>query len=186
MGCSTIDRGSAADCESLPSGGTRARVIVANFEDITGWTESTLDGRITGFTMAAGTSAYEFTGFRNDVKKSDEVVNPGIGINQFKHNVGWVIYERTQAQKNNVEKLARGKFIVFAENRGKDADAFEVIGKDVGVEIVAGPIRNAHENGGFFVLNFSTAEGEYESKLPQTLGTSYSNALTLIADLLAS
>jgi len=100
--------------------------------------------------------------------------------------VGWVVYERTQAQKNNIEKLARGKFVVFVENKGKDADAWEVLGKDVGVEIVAGPIRNAHENGGFFVLNFSTAEGEFEGKLPQTLGTSYANATTLIANLLAS
>lgn len=186
MGCSTIDRGSSADCANLPAGGTNARVIVANFADITGWTESTLDERITGFTMTSGTMAYEFTGFRNDVKKSEEVVNPGIGINQFKHNAGWVIYERTQAQKNNIEKLSRGKFVLFIENKGKDADAWEVIGKDVGVEIVAGPIRNAHENGGFFVLNFSTAEGEFEGKLPQTLGTTYANALTLVADLIAS
>lgn len=186
MGCSTIDRGSAADCANLPAGGTQARVIVANHPDLSDWVESTLDERITGFTQAAGTMAYEFTGFRNDVKKSDEVVDPGIGIRQFKHNVGWVVYERTQAQKNNIEKLARGKFVVFVENKGKDADAWEVLGKDVGVEIVAGPIRNAHENGGFFVLNFSTAEGEFEGKLPQTLGTSYANATTLIANLLAS
>jgi len=72
------------------------------------------------------------------------------------------------------------------ENKGKDADAVEVVGKDVGVEIVVGPIRNAHENGGFFILNFATPEGEFESKLPQTLGTSYANAVTLIADALAS
>lgn len=186
MACSSIDRGSAADCEALPSGGTRARFIVLNFEDVTGWTESTLDGKITAFTMAAGTSGYEFTGFRNDMKKSDEVVNPGIGINQFKHNAGWVIYERTQAQKNNIEKLARGKYIIFAENKGKDADAIEVLGKDVGVEIVPGPIRNAHENGGFFVVSFSTAEGEFESKLPQTLGQTYAAGVVLIADALAS
>lgn len=186
MSCFKIDRGSAADCTALPTGGTNARVVVINFDDITGWTESTLDGRITGFTMTSGTSGYEFTGFRNDMKKSDEVVNPGIGINQFKHMCGWVIYERTQAQKNNIERLARGKFVVFIENKGKDADAWEVLGRDVGVEIVAGPIRNAHENGGFFVLSFATAEGEFESKLPQTLGTTYANALTLVADALAS
>ena len=186
MSCGYIDRGSNADCENLPPGGTRARFVVVNFEDITGWTESTADGRITGFTQTSGTQGYEFTGFRNDMKKTDEVVNPGIGLNQLKHGCGWVIYERTQVQKNNIEKLVRGKFIVFAENKGKDADAFEVIGKDVGVEIVPGVIRNAHENGGFFVISMATAEGEFESKLPQTLGTSYANAVTLIADLLAS
>ncbi len=186
MACGSIDRGSSADCDNLPPGGTRARFIVANFDDITGWTESTLDQRITAFTMTAGTSAYEFTGFRNDMKISDEVINPGIGLNEFKHNAGWVIYERTQAQKNNIEKLARGKFIVFAEMKGKDADAFVVIGKDTGLEIVPGLLWNSQESGGFFTVNMSTAEGEFESKLPQTLGTTYANALVLIADLLAS
>ena len=183
-GCTNIDVGSAADCSNLPAGGTRARVIVVNFDDITDWDDT--NGVITQVTIPSGTKGYEFTGFRNDVKKSEEVINPGIGINQFKHNVGWVIYERTQAQKNNIERLARGRFVVFAELKGKDNTSFEVIGKDVGVEIVAGPVRNAHENGGFFMVNFSTPEGEFEGKLPQQLGTTYSAGLALIADILAS
>jgi len=183
-GCSDIDVGSAADCANLPAGGTRARVIAVNFEDITDWDET--GGKITQVTMRTGTKGYEFTGFRNDVKKSEEVINPGIGINQFKHNVGWVIYERTQAQKNNIERLARGRFVLFVENKGKDSDSYEVVGKDVGVEIVPGPVRNAHENGGFFMVNFSTPEGEFEGKLPQTLGTTYAAGTALIADILSS
>ncbi len=184
MACGSIEVGSAADCANLPAGGTRARVIVINFDDITDWDGS--NGKITQITMRPGTVGYEFTGFRNDMKKSEEVLNPGIGLNQFKHLAGWVIYERTQAQKNNIEKLARGRFVVIAENKGKDDDAIEVLGKDVGIEIVAGPIRNAHENGGFFMVNFATPEGEFEGKLPQTLGLSYGAGVAIIADVLAS
>lgn len=180
MSCGTIGIGSDPDCGNLPKGGTRARVGVFNYDDVTGHTEDA-DGRVTAITLAPGAQGYIFTGFRNDVKKSEEVVKPGIGPNQFKHNAGWVIYERTQEQKNNVENLAKGPFIIVSENKGKDDDAIEVIGLGVGVEIVAGPIRNAHENGGFFVMNFSTPtdDGVYEPKLPQSLGTDYDNAVTL-------
>jgi len=186
MSCGTIDTGSAADCEALPIGGTRARILVMNYEDIEGYTE-TADGTITAIDLVTGAFAYEFTGFRNDVKKSEEVIKPDVGIPKFKHLVGWVIYERTQIQKNNVENLARGPFVVIVENKGKDSTSFEVVGKGVGVQIVAGPIRNAHENGGFFVLNFATAddEGELEPKLPQTLlVTDYATTLAYINSLL--
>jgi len=187
MGCGNITVGSSADCDNLPAGGTRARLILVNTDDINPDTGFTEDGtyRITDVNLIAGRSGYTFTGFRNDVKKTDEVVNPGIGLNQFKHGCGWVIYERTQAQKNNIEKLARGRFVAFVENKGRDADALECLGKDVGLEIVIGPIRNAHENGGFFMINLATPDGEFESKLPQTVGTSYDNGQDVLDNIIA-
>ncbi len=192
MACGSITRGSQADCDNIPEGGTRARLLVANYDDILTWTEDA-DGNITDFTLAPGAFLYEFLGFRNDVKKSEEVIKPDVGIPKFKHNIGWVIYERTQLQKNNVENIARGRFIAFAENKGKDADVIEVVGKVVVLEIVAGPIRNAHENGGFFVLSLSTPDdqGELESRLPQTLqiagsGSIYENNLAFLDGLLAA
>lgn len=190
MACGAIDRGSQADCDNIPEGGTRARLLVANYDDVTAWEEDA-DGNITGFTLAPGAFLYEFLGFRNDVKKSEEVIKPDTGIPKFKHNLGWVIYERAQVQKNNVENIARGRLIAFAENKGKDDDVIEVVGKGVGLGIVAGPIRNAHENGGFFVINLSSPddEGDLENKLPQTLqvagsGTIYQNNLAYLEALL--
>ncbi len=182
MGCGDITRGSEADCDDLPIGGTRARVVVYNFDEVESMPVDS-EGRITAINLVDGAFGYEFTGFRNDVKKTDEVVIPDTGITKFKANLGWVIYERTQEQKNNVENLARGRFIVAAENKGKDADSIEIVGAGVGLQMIAGVIRDAHANGGFFVLNFSTPdeEGELEPKLPQTLGTDYEDALAILA-----
>lgn len=174
--------GSSLNCDEIPAGGTVARVGVINYDDISSITEDS-DGRITAISLKAGKEGYLFSGFRNDVQKSEEVANPGIGLNQFRHLVRWVIYERTQEQKNNIERLAKGRFVVVAENRGKDDDAFEVYGIGVGVEIVAGTIRNAFENAGVFVLPFATPEGEFEPKLPQSLGSSYSNAVSIFDGL---
>lgn len=189
MACGAITKGSDADCDEIPEGGTRARLILANYDDIESYTET--DGVITDIELAGGAFLYEFLGFRNDVKKSEEVIKPDVGIPKFKHNVGFVVYENTQVQKNNVENIARGRFVAIVENKGKTENVFEVVGKGVGVEIVAGPIRNAHENGGFFVISLSTPDdqGETENKLPQTLqiagsGTTYANTLAFLETLL--
>lgn len=187
MACGSITRGAVIDdCADIPNGGTRARLLLANYDDITGYTED-VNEQITAITMAPGATFYEFTGFRNDVKSFQEVIKPEIGIAKFKHSVGLVIYENTQLQKNNVENIARGKFVAIVENKGKDVHSVEVVGKGVGLGIVAGAIRNAHENGGFFVLTLATEDdiGELESQLPQTLtGASYAAIQTLIDALL--
>jgi hypothetical protein len=189
MACGQIDRGSAVDiCDDIPPGGTRARVVLFNIDEIESFTEDA-DGNVTAITLVDDATGYEFTGFRNDAKKSEEVIKPEIGLPKFKHNAGFVIYENTQLQKNNIEQLVRGRFVALIENKGKTVDSIEVVGKEVGLEIVAGPIRNAHENGGFFVIALSTPDdqGELEGKLPQTLlaaGNSYATNLTYIAGLL--
>lgn len=190
MACGAIERGSEADCDNIPEGGTRARLLLANYDDVESYDED-VDGNITDITLAVGAFLYEFLGFRNDVKKSEEVIKPDVGIPKFKHNVGFVVYENTQIQKNNVENIARGRFVAVVENKGKDANVFEVVGKGVGVEIVAGPIRNAHENGGFFVISLSTPDdqGELESRLPQTLlvaGGTYAANLAFLEGLTAT
>jgi hypothetical protein len=189
MACGLIDRGSAVDiCDDIAPGGTRARVVLFNIDEIESFTEDA-DGNITAITLVSGATGFEFTGFRNDAKKSEEVIKPDIGLPKFKHNAGFVIYENTQIQKNNIENLVRGRFVALIENKGKTVDSIEVVGKEVGLEIVAGPIRNAHENGGFFVISLSTPDdqGELEGKLPQTLlvaGNTYASNLAYIAGLL--
>src|SRR6186713_3384934 len=130
MACGSITRGSVIEeCADIPPGGTRARLLLANLDEVESYTEDG-DGQITAITMIDDATFYEFTGFRNDVKKSEEVIKPEIGIPKFKHNVGWVIYENTQIQKNNIENIVRGRFVAIVENKGKDANSFEVVGKD--------------------------------------------------------
>lgn len=185
VACGSITQGSSADCNNIPLPGTEARLILMNYSDIEGYTET--DGVISDIQMAPGTFAYEFLGFRTDVKKSEEVITPDIGVPGFKHLVSFVVYEKTQEAKNNIENLVRGNVVAIIEQKGKNTESFEVAGKGVGLEIVAGPIRNAYENGGFFVINLATndATGIIETKLPQTLlDTNYATTLALIEALL--
>lgn len=182
--CSSIDRGSSADCDNLPVGGTEARLILINTDDIEGYTEDA-DGNITDITLEASATGFEFTGFRNDMVATQEVLTPDVGPSRFKHGVGLKIYELTQLQKNNIEKIARGNVVAIIENRGKDENSHEVFGKGVGLQIVPQVIRNAHENGGLYVLNLATPDGEglTEPKLPQTLKVTAGSATQYAANL---
>jgi hypothetical protein len=181
-----IDSGSSVeDCDDLPVSGTRARLILINYNDVQKIYYSDI-GVITAVEMKAGKVGYEFTGFRSDVKKSDEVVRREQSNRRFKHIVSFVVYETSQLQKNNLKGLARGRFIGVVENNGKDDNSIELLGKDVGLELLGGMIRDAHENGGFFILNLSTPDNgvEFERRLPQTLGIDYETGLEIIEDIL--
>lgn len=163
MACGEIALGSAADCENLPSGGTRARAIVFNYEDIESYTEA--DGVITDINLKEGKFGYEFTGLGNSFQKSEDFSrSASTGIGRFKHKHSIIIYERTQEQKDNIKSIGNGRFVVALFNRGDDADSIELAGKDVGVELQPGEIRNAYANDSFFVLTFATPEGEIENE----------------------
>lgn len=207
MSCGTITRGSQVDdCDELAPSGTRARLILINFDNVLHiYTNddqkiieivlrsniasgAVLDAELDA-DLGEGVSevgAFEFIGFRNDVKKSEEVVKREKSKQRFIHAVSFVIYEVSQLQKTNIKNLARGRFVAIVESKGKDADSIEVLGRECGLQIVDGQIRNAHENSGVFILNLATPYNgvEYERKLPQTLGTSYQNGLSIIDDLL--
>lgn len=189
MGCGSITRGSVVeDCADIPPGGTRARLLLANKSEITGYTYNG-DGEITAITFAASAGFYEFTGYRtNEIGKTEEVIKPELGPAKFKHGTKLIVYENTQIQKNNIESMVKGSMVALIENNGNDANSFELLGKDVGLSVVAGPIRDANTNGGYFVINLATPddEGVLEGELATTvtLASGYTANLAAIDALI--
>lgn len=186
MSCGRITQGSViTECDDLPQSGTRARLILLNYEDVRRiYTND--DGKIVEIELAPNTNGYEFTGLRNDVRKSEESQKTTQNKKRFAHRCGFVIYEVDQIQKLNIKDIARGRFIAIVESKGEDEDSIELLGRDCGLAIVGGQIRNAHETNGVFVINLSTPDNgiEFEKKLPQTIGTSYQNGIDIIEGLL--
>src|SRR5688572_16959037 len=111
MACGKINTGSSPDCNDLPEAGTQARLILINFREIESIEEDE-NGIITAINLLEGCFGYEFLGFRSDVKKVDGVVKTK-RKNRFAHNVGFVIYEVDQEQKNNIKRLAKGRFLAI-------------------------------------------------------------------------
>jgi len=188
MACGQITLGSEADCDNLPAAGTRAKAYVINYDDVESYTES--NGVITDINLKSGKYAYLFTGLGNSFKASvDFARSANTGVGRYKHKNSIVVYERTQAQKDNVVQIGNGRFVVVLFYNGTDDDSIVLIGKNVGVELQAGTILDAFGNDGFFVLNFSTPEGEIENEveLPQSVfDTSRSTTEAMLDGLLAA
>lgn len=183
MSCRTIGTGSRPDCDNPLKSGTQPRLFLMNFDDLLTTTAGTTPNLLAALTFATNTVSYLFEGYKQDVKPTQEVINPGNGQNQFKHNLNFLIYEITQVQKNNIQRLAKGNVIAIVENKGKNADSFEVYGLNSGLEIVPGVVRDPLANGGGYIISLATAEGEFEPLLPQTLFTTdYATTKALVEE----
>ena len=186
MSCHTITIGSGPDCDNLPIPGTEARLILINWDEVERiYTND--EGKIISIDLSGDAVAYEFLGFGQDVKKNEGVVQTDLK-NRFTHSVDFVVYELTQEQKNNLRKMAKGRFMAIVELKGKEDYSIELLGIDVGLKMLGAQIKNVHENGGLYTITLSTPENgvEFERKLPQVVGTSYENGLDIIEGLLVA
>lgn len=184
MGCGTITIGSSPDCDNPLRAGVLPRLFLANWDDIVDVAISAVTPNlITSVTFAANTVSFLFEGYRQDVKPTQEVIAPSSGQNQFKHALNFLVYEITQLQKNNLQRLAKGRFVAFVENKSKNANSFEIYGLGSGLEIVPGVARDPYANGGGYLISLATMENEFEPLLPQTLfSTDYTTTKALVEE----
>jgi hypothetical protein len=182
MACGEITVGSAYNCATPLQGGTKPKLILFNYEDIDTITEAS--GVITAITLAATKTGFLFEGFKNSNVPSSEKISSPSGQAMFKHQVQFFIYENTQAAKQNIEKLANGKFMAIIENNPADLNRFELLGKGCGLEMIDGALNNKNENNGAYTITLATGEGQGEAKLPQTIYlTSVAATKTLVEGL---
>jgi len=183
MACGAINTGSQINCNALLPGGIGgdSRLVLYNYMEVSGVTESpSIPGLVTAITLTSGASGYQFQGYKVSLKPSVDVVAGASGQNLYKHRIAFVIFENSQLQKNNIQRLALGRYIAVYENNGKDANAFEIMGLGSGMELKPQKIRDLQENNSAYMLLLETPDNELETRLPQTIGTSYSAGKTVV------
>lgn len=186
--CNEISIGYAHDCTDPFQGGIGgdSRLILINKSDLSSSTESgSTDGLITALTLKSGKSAYAFEGIRDSLKPSHDMVLSASQQPMYKHRAQWFLYAYSQVQKNNIEKMMRGRFIAIYQNAKQDANSFEILGLNVGLQATPQKLRDLGENGGAYSLLLETPDNELEVKLPQTfLSTDFATTLTALNALL--
>lgn len=186
MSCGTITTGSSPNCLTPLKSGTEPRLYLFNYDDVLDGTVGSTPNLFTALVLSSNTVGFVFEGFKQDVKPTQEVIAPGNGANQLKHNLGFVVYDITQLQKNNLQKVVKGRFVAVVENKGKNSESFEVYGFAAGMEIVPGVAKDSYANGGGYIIQLATPENEFEPKLPQTIyDTDYATTKALLDDYAA-
>lgn len=182
MACGDLLSGFTLDCTAPLQGGVGgdSRLILLGSNHITAVTYDS-DFQITAITKAATKTGFAFDGVKQSLKPSHEVVQFPNGLPGYRHQIVFSIFAYTQVQKNNIERLAKGRYLAVIENPKKDGSAFEVYGVNVGLE--ANVIRRANqEEGGAYVITLTSPEGEPETKLPATIAAANYAAAKVIAD----
>ena len=175
------------NCDNLPVASLRSTFYYANREDITFTIASDV---ITGFTMAAGTFLYSWSGpegktFINGTYEQRQ----GTLINGLGHAVTTILPEDTQVALSELGALNNAKVVVFYLKETYEGDpTIRVAGVKHGLVVteITGDETGA-DNEGLPGLVLSTPEGVREKLPPQHfLSTDFATTLGLITAALAA
>ena len=182
--CAGISIGAVYDCVNPPIAGTEERLVLMNFKDIDSFTVSGTNASIIeGFTLKAGGAAHAFEGVRNSLVPEQHYAPGRFSPSSYEHMVNFVVFEFTQAQKDNLEAMAIEKQVAIVQYADK---TFEVYGIRNGLEVVTNDrLPSDLDSGGAYQIVLKTSENEAkEPKLPRTFfKTDFAATLALVDGL---
>lgn len=175
-----IDRGALFDSDNKPIAGVVERLILWNLEDVSSYTPASSGNAniVEAILLKAGAQAFSFDGVRNsNIPGSDFI--PGTFVSGYDHRVNFHVWDFTQNQKDNLERLAVQRVVALIQNSD---DTFEIYGLNQGLELQEAP-RNPGDTdtSGAFVIALKTSDnGAREPKYPQTFfKTDFASTLVL-------
>lgn len=188
--CGGITIGAAFDCDDPITPGVDQRLILVNKEDISAVTyDVTLTSLITGITLTALKTGFAFQGVRQALNPQYTFVPQTVSVG-YDHQVDFMVFDISQAQKDNLEKMAMTKMVAIIENRnttGNSNSVFEVYGLEVGLDMQTNVrIPADNETAGAFSISLMTSpNGGKEPKMPQSWWlTNYATTKALVDALL--
>ena len=165
--CGGIVIGGKYDCINPIQAGVEQRLLLINKAD---WDVNAvvvydleIPTLITSITLINLAVAYVFDGTRKSINPQT-AYTPSTFTVGYDHQVEFLIFDISSAQKYNIEEMALSKGIVaIVQNKnteGNDDSIFEVFGKDVGLEIQPGAMRISGdvETNGAYTINLKTSD----------------------------
>ena len=181
MACGDLIQSSVLDCSNILQGGVGdgSRLILILKDDISSFTYDA-NGVCTALTLVSGKSAFAFDGIKQSLKPKFERQAAPSGQSVYKHTADFFYFEYTQIAKNNLARMANGRYVAIYSNAKQDVNAYEILGTEVGLEMTE-CMRAPQENGGAIKVVLASPEGEFESRPPRTfLTTDYTTSKTTL------
>lgn len=192
--CVGIDSGSSVDCDAPIVAGVNQELILIDkevYDRATITEDVTTKNLITSITLTqVGDAAYSFQGIRKSLNPQSQFV-PATVSQGWDHQVDFLIFDISQAQKNNIQKMAGSKMVAIIRNSNAEGNAdsvFEIFGGGVGMEMQAGPARingDLETNGAYTIALKTSDDFGKEPKLPNSyLVTDFAGTVAQIQTLL--
>lgn len=169
MACGDLIVSDQLDCLNILQGGVGddSRLVLIQKTDVASYTQSGID-TITAISLAANKSAYFIEGVKQSLKPKFEIVKNDFGLTLYKHTADFYYFKYDQVSKNNFARMGNGRYIAIYANAKNDANTYEILGIDVGVEMIEGT-RAPQDNGGAMHIVLQSPDKEFESAPPNTL-----------------
>lgn len=173
------------DCDNLSKAGLEVNVVILNYDDVDK-SASTLDATndliITNLATASGAEGFTLEGIKQTNGASFELVKIENSVDAYMHTFSGVILTPSAENKKRIDEMSSGgRYIVVVEKKFKGADqaeAFEVLGWDSGLEL-ATCTWNSKEERGAVIFTLASVEGEEEAKMTRNnLETDYATTKT--------
>lgn len=168
VGCGDLITSSVLDCDNILQGGVgdNSRLILIPKSSIASYTKSGI-GLVSAITLAANKSGYSIDGVNQSLKPKFELVNADSGQPLYKHIAEFFYFNYSQLHKNNMKRLANGRYVAIYSNAKADADAYEILGLDSGLKVNV-MTRAPQESGGAVKFTLESPENEFEASPPAT------------------
>jgi len=192
--CGGIDVGAGYDCANPIVAGVDQRLILIDksvFDRAIVTYDVALETLITDILLSGvGDAGFAFEGIRRSLNPQSAFVPATVTVG-YDHQVTFQIFEISQIQKDNIEKLGLSKVVAIVQNvnaAGNEDSVFEVFGKDVGLEMQAGAMRinTDIETNSSYTIDLKTSdESGKEPKLPTSwFDTDFATTLAKVDALL--
>ena len=188
MDCSKINANLAmASCRNSVAG-VKGWAILINYDDWKAATKTRTSGVYSAISLESGAKGYLFTSHEAAFEGS-VTMNKGTYVNSFGHQFIMRAFDRTQNLKNDVNKIAHGKYVIISQNldTANPGTKYEVYGDENGLVASAIEFNSTDADGIAYAITLASEDNARESEVPASIYvTSEAATDTLVNGLYAT
>ena len=144
-------------------------IYIVNRDDIDYSASAEADGVVSALVLKTGKKGYKYTS-NNKAFEGTSALNKGTYSTSFDHSIVGRVFANTQAIKDELNKLAFGKFVVVVANNSNanEETKFEVYGWENGLVCTALDKNTADGDGIVYSFTLASDEGAREGDIPKS------------------
>lgn len=160
-------------------------VIAINWEDWMGASITETSGVISAITLASGAYAYRLTSKDKGIEAS-YTMNKGTYGNSLTHQLIIRSFDRTQANKDLMNKLMHGRYVFIVEHVDLESNdtVYEVYGRQCGLTASALESNSNDADGVLNTVTLASEDNARESALPTSIYVTSLTATKTMVDAL--
>lgn len=159
----------AAQCGKEAKKGTRAKVVLVNFDDIDREASAVDAATLTGsIVLKSGKRGYLFES-RDNATIATATFEKGTYVNAYAHSVQLRLFTKDLDSKKFVQDLMYARLVAIVQNKenGEGGNMkYEIYGYESGLTLSAAPVTTDFADGIAYDATISSEDGAKESTLP--------------------